>query len=293
MITISGLALLALAIVLLTRAYVSFNPPDFLRQYKDADGNYCNRKSLPPHVLPAVLESCSRDGGGDRKEDNEGFRDKKDEEHDGNERLEQKQDQKQQMEQNIVQDESGVSIEQARSGWHTMHVDVGERIDSANTFAGRGELPILPYKTTSTENEWERSNQDHKPVIICHPKNPPQTAATTPIIPTPLPIPTLQPRCRRWLDLDISSIHYHGSLEPFGADPETLKTIQDLKTSTTHRRVVRMARTVGLTVVWENGEWCCLEGRMLYVLRAVGWTGQVRARVLVDHCGGEGAGASL
>ncbi|KAG0233634.1 hypothetical protein BGW42_007307 [Actinomortierella wolfii] len=41
-----------------------------------------------------------------------------------------------------------------------------------------------------------------------------------------------------------------------------------------------------MAVVWESGRWCCLEdnaNRLLYILRKVGWQGQVRVKVLVDR----------
>ncbi|KAF8941818.1 hypothetical protein BGZ47_007156 [Haplosporangium gracile] len=99
-------------------------------------------------------------------------------------------------------------------------------------------------------------------------------------------------------DLEISNIHYHGSLESFGTDDEVLKTIHDLQTSGSTSNsnsdggcsASEYARTRSMTVVWEGGQWCCLEGRTLYILKAVGWTGRVRARVLVDQ---DSAGATL
>ncbi|KAG0298322.1 hypothetical protein BGZ96_000682 [Linnemannia gamsii] len=75
-----------------------------------------------------------------------------------------------------------------------------------------------------------------------------------------------------------STIHYNGSLHRFEKDPEVLESIAALKAG--QRDMAKECPV--MTVVWEGGRWCCLEGRTLYILRAMEWGGQVRVRVLVD-----------
>ncbi|KAG0075363.1 hypothetical protein BGZ90_009975, partial [Linnemannia elongata] len=81
-----------------------------------------------------------------------------------------------------------------------------------------------------------------------------------------------------YLSLDTSEIHYNGSLQRFEKDPEVLESIAALKAG--QRDMAKECPV--MTVVWEGGRWCCLEGRTLYILRALDWKGQVRVRVLVD-----------
>ncbi|KAF8927611.1 hypothetical protein BGZ47_002053 [Haplosporangium gracile] len=81
-----------------------------------------------------------------------------------------------------------------------------------------------------------------------------------------------------YLSLDTSEIHYNGSLHRFEKDPEVLESIAALKAG--QRDMAKECPV--MTVVWEGGRWCCLEGRTLYILRALDWKGQVRVRVLVD-----------
>lgn len=81
-----------------------------------------------------------------------------------------------------------------------------------------------------------------------------------------------------YLSLDASEIHYNGSLHRFEKDPEVLESITALKAG--QRDMAKECPV--MTVVWEGGRWCCLEGRTLYILRALEWRGQVRVRVLVD-----------
>ncbi|KAF9356229.1 hypothetical protein BGX34_010025 [Mortierella sp. NVP85] len=81
-----------------------------------------------------------------------------------------------------------------------------------------------------------------------------------------------------YISLDISEIDYNGSLEKFDQDPEVLESIRDLKAG--QRDMDKECPT--MTMIWEGGRWCCLEGRTLYILRALEWKGQVRVRVLVD-----------
>ncbi|KAF9344299.1 hypothetical protein BGX26_004557 [Mortierella sp. AD094] len=81
-----------------------------------------------------------------------------------------------------------------------------------------------------------------------------------------------------YLSLDISEIHYNGSLKEFDHDPEVQGSIQGLKAGV--KDMTKECPT--MTMVWECGRWCCLEGRTLYILRALEWKGQVRVRVLVN-----------
>ncbi|KAF9136167.1 hypothetical protein BGW39_005549 [Mortierella sp. 14UC] len=81
-----------------------------------------------------------------------------------------------------------------------------------------------------------------------------------------------------YLSLDITEIHYNGSLHRFEKDPEVLESIKALRAG---QRDMSKECPV-MTVVWEGGRWCCLEGRTLCILRALEWKGQVRVRVLVD-----------
>jgi hypothetical protein len=81
-----------------------------------------------------------------------------------------------------------------------------------------------------------------------------------------------------YLSLDTSEIHYNGSLQRFEKDSEVLESIAALKAG--QRDMAKECPV--MTVVWEGGRWCCLEGRTLYILRALEWRGQVRVRVLVD-----------
>ncbi|KAG0363870.1 hypothetical protein BGX24_004834 [Mortierella sp. AD032] len=81
-----------------------------------------------------------------------------------------------------------------------------------------------------------------------------------------------------YLSLDTSEIHYNGSLHRFEKDPEVLESIKALRAG--QRDMTKECPV--MTVVWEGGRWCCLEGRTLYILRVLGWKGQVRVRVLVD-----------
>ncbi|KAF9550357.1 hypothetical protein EC957_000659 [Mortierella hygrophila] len=81
-----------------------------------------------------------------------------------------------------------------------------------------------------------------------------------------------------YLSLDTFEIHYNGSLHRFEKDPEVQESIAALKAG--QRDMAKECPV--MTVVWEGGRWCCLEGRTLYILRALGWKGQVRVRVLVD-----------
>ncbi|KAF9145499.1 hypothetical protein BGX30_008497 [Mortierella sp. GBA39] len=81
-----------------------------------------------------------------------------------------------------------------------------------------------------------------------------------------------------YLSLDTSEIHYNGSLHRFEKDPEVQESIAALKAG--QRDMAKECPV--MTVVWEGGRWCCLEGRTLYILRALDWKGQVRVRVLVD-----------
>ncbi|KAF8970023.1 hypothetical protein BGZ46_010583 [Entomortierella lignicola] len=82
-----------------------------------------------------------------------------------------------------------------------------------------------------------------------------------------------------YLELDISEIHYSGSLQEFDNDSEVQESIQGLKAGV--KDMTKECPT--MTMVWEGGRWCCLEGRTLYILRALEWKGQVRVRVLVDR----------
>ncbi|KAF9904556.1 hypothetical protein BX616_001265 [Lobosporangium transversale] len=86
-----------------------------------------------------------------------------------------------------------------------------------------------------------------------------------------LPVPN-------YISLDISEIHYNGSLEKFDDDIEVQESIRELKAG--QREMTKECPT--MTMVWEGGRWCCLEGRTLYILKAMEWKGQVRVRVLVD-----------
>ena len=81
-----------------------------------------------------------------------------------------------------------------------------------------------------------------------------------------------------YLSLDTSEIHYNGSLHRFEKDAEVLEAITALKAG--QRDMAKECPV--MTVVWEGGRWCCLEGRTLYILQALDWKGQVRVRVLVD-----------
>ncbi|KAF9908208.1 hypothetical protein EC991_010134 [Linnemannia zychae] len=81
-----------------------------------------------------------------------------------------------------------------------------------------------------------------------------------------------------YLSLDISEIHYNGSLHRFENDLEVLESVKALRAG--QRDMAKECPV--MTVVWEGGRWCCLEGRTLYILRALEWKGQVRVRVLVD-----------
>ncbi|KAF9560392.1 hypothetical protein EC968_006216 [Mortierella alpina] len=81
-----------------------------------------------------------------------------------------------------------------------------------------------------------------------------------------------------YLSLDTSEIHYNGSLKKFEQDPEVREAIRELQIG--QRDLAQECPT--MTVVWEGGRWCCLEGRTLYILRSLGWQGQVRVQVLVD-----------
>ncbi|KAF8938274.1 hypothetical protein BGZ58_001263 [Dissophora ornata] len=81
-----------------------------------------------------------------------------------------------------------------------------------------------------------------------------------------------------YISLDISEIHYNGSLKKFDRDSEVLESIRELKAGL--RDMAKECPT--MTMIWEGGRWCCLEGRTLYILRALEWKGQVRVRVLVD-----------
>ncbi|KAG0091880.1 hypothetical protein BGZ92_011463 [Podila epicladia] len=82
-----------------------------------------------------------------------------------------------------------------------------------------------------------------------------------------------------YISLDMSEIHYNGSLERFARDPEVFEAIQELRSEP---QELGKEKWPMMTVVWEGGRWCCLEGRTLYILRALDWQGQVRVRVLVD-----------
>ncbi|KAF9213259.1 hypothetical protein CPC16_010527 [Podila verticillata] len=82
-----------------------------------------------------------------------------------------------------------------------------------------------------------------------------------------------------FISLDMSEIHYNGSLERFARDPEVFEAIQELRSEP---QELSKEKWPVMTVVWEGGRWCCLEGRTLYILRALDWQGQVRVRVLVD-----------
>ncbi|KAF9180411.1 hypothetical protein BGZ51_006219 [Haplosporangium sp. Z 767] len=81
-----------------------------------------------------------------------------------------------------------------------------------------------------------------------------------------------------YLSLDTTEIHYNGSLSKFEQDPEVHEAIRELKAG--QRDMAKECPV--MTAVWEGGRWCCLEGRTLYILRALNWQGQVRVRVLVD-----------
>ncbi|KAF9438203.1 hypothetical protein BGZ76_009221 [Entomortierella beljakovae] len=81
-----------------------------------------------------------------------------------------------------------------------------------------------------------------------------------------------------YLSLDINEINYNGSMSEFVNDPEIQETVEGIKAGV--RDMTKECPT--MTMVWESGRWCCLEGRTLYILRALEWKGQVRVRVLVD-----------
>ncbi|KAF9145620.1 hypothetical protein BGX30_007955 [Mortierella sp. GBA39] len=289
MVTTTGLALFSLAVIILTRIYVSFNPPDFLRPYRDLDGNYCGSNSSSPfrrkyHLRPQV-SSESPDNSEDQGQD-----DNEEKEEHGHEK---------ELKRNTSRPVSG-------------HAE-GESARDRMGCPSRHTVQVIPRPraataaATFTSKQQDRTVDDDKLAIVHHLQNPSSSASdphhfhtSLPSIPTTIPttIPTAQPR-RQWLDLDISNIHYHGSLGPFGTDDEVLKTIQVLQTGSSSNNsnsnggggynAFEYARTRGMTVVWEDAQWCCLEGRTLYILKAIGWTGRVRARVLVD----QGAGATL
>ncbi|KAF9404048.1 hypothetical protein BGZ94_004404 [Podila epigama] len=82
-----------------------------------------------------------------------------------------------------------------------------------------------------------------------------------------------------YISLNMSEIHYNGSLEPFARDPEVFESIQSLRSEP---QEMGKEKWPEMTVVWEGGRWCCLEGRTLYILRALDWQGTVRVRVLVN-----------
>lgn len=281
MVTTGGLALLSLAVIILTRIYVSFNPPAFLRPYRDLDGNYCGNNSSSPfrrkyHLRPQVSSESlgsSEDQGQHKNEE------KEKEEH---------------------------GLEKELKGNTSRPVPGHVRGESARYDMGypsQHTVQLIPSPRAATtvatfiSKQQDRTVDDDKLAILHYLRNPLSSTSdphhfniSHPTLPTT--IPTAQPH-RQWLDLDISNIHYHGSLEPFGTDDEVLKTIQVLQIGTSNNNsnsidgggcgAFEYARTRGMTVVWEGGQWCCLEGRTLYILKAVGWTGRVRARVLVDQ----------
>lgn len=280
MVTTAGLVLFSLAIILLTRMYVSFNPPEFLRSYRDPEGNYCGNNisglfRRKYHLRPQFsseslgsLEDQGQDGNEEREKEEHGHK------------------------KGRKRNTTGPVLGHAR----------GESTKDSMGYPSRHTVPVIPRlraattAATFTSKQQDRTVDDDKRAILHHLRNPSSSTSDShrfrtslPAIPTTIPSP--QPR-RQWLDLDISKIHYHGSLEPFSTDDEVLKTIQGLQTgssSSNSNSAFEYARTRDMTVVWEGGQWCCLEGRTLYILKAVGWTGRVRARVLVD----QGAGATL
>ncbi|KAI7821253.1 hypothetical protein BC939DRAFT_456275 [Gamsiella multidivaricata] len=92
-----------------------------------------------------------------------------------------------------------------------------------------------------------------------------------------------------FMEMDMSEIHYHGSLMSFDDDLGVQAQIQDLQKIGRRFSTVplsaassleKFVRAMRLTVVWEDGHWCALEGRTLYTLRAVGWRGRVCVSVL-------------
>lgn len=129
------------------------------------------------------------------------------------------------------------------------------------------------------------------------------------------PLPKLTCIC-----LDISEIDYRGSLAVFFHDHELNTAIRHIQTalptsscrnnnnnrshnnhntsSTTsfccadcfrHASVLwalldqhKLLKPV-LTVIWEDGRWCCLEGRVLYALTQLRWRGPVQVQVLLDQ----------
>ncbi|KAG9071393.1 hypothetical protein KI688_005604 [Linnemannia hyalina] len=285
MVTTTGLALFSLAVIILTRIYVSFNPPDFLRPYRDLDGNYCgsNYCSSPfrrkYHLRPQISSESPDNSEGQGQDGNE-----KKEEH-GHEK---------EVKRNTsrpLPGHAGGESARDRMGYPSRHTAQAIPRPRAATTAA-----------TFTSKQQDRTVDDDKLAIVHHLRNPSSSTSDSHHFHTSLPsiptiIPTAQPH-RQWLDLDISNIHYHGSLGPFGTDDEVLKTIQVLQTGFSSNSnsnsgggysAFEYARTRGMTVVWEDAQWCCLEGRTLYILKAIGWTGQVRARVLVD----QSAGATL
>ncbi|KAF9547915.1 hypothetical protein EC957_007642 [Mortierella hygrophila] len=258
---------------------------DFLRPYRDLDGNYCgsNSSSLfrrKYHLRPQVSSESpgnSEDQGQDDNEEKEEHRHEKE------------------LKRNTsrsVPGHAGGESAMDRMGYPSRHTaQVNPRLRAATTVA------------TFTSKQQDKTVNDDKLAIVHHLRNPSSSTpdphhfhTSLPSIPTT--IPTAQPR-RQWLDLDISNIHYHGSLGPFGTDDEVLKLIQVLQTDSSSYdsnsnggggySAFEYARTRGMTVIWEDAQWRCLEGRTLYILKAIGWTGRVRARVLVD----QGAGATL
>ncbi|KAF9142686.1 hypothetical protein BG015_000703 [Linnemannia schmuckeri] len=270
--TTAGLALFSLAAIILTRIYVSFNPPDFLRQYRDPDGDYCGNSSSPfrrYHHLRLQVVSESLGSKEDQVQDDNKETEKEERGHEN----ELKQDTSRPVLEH-VDEEAQAKTRMDHPGRHTVHVTPRSRVTAALTFTSKQDRTM-----------------DDNLTILHHLPNSSPSLSSDHHFYTSLPtIPTTQPR-RPWLDLEISNIHYHGSLEPFGTDDEVIKTIHDLQTSGSTSNsnsdggcsASGYARLWGMTVIWEDGQWCCLEGRTLYILKAVGWTGRVRARVLVDQ----------
>ncbi|KAF9931626.1 hypothetical protein FBU30_009802 [Linnemannia zychae] len=291
----------SLALVLLTRIYVFISPPEFLEQHKDRryheyhlyrqyhirkqvdntnepDNNTDRQRRIHEdeydHDLAELLQSHSRrssSSGGAHENDNR-------------------------VDGGFVDPSPLTALHYPSDELVLLGMGSGERPLPVNELstAGFSKIENLSIRTnatiTSTESSKPFSSMFASPVTT--PTSATMTAPTTvsssPYSPRNgdeqdvwsqiLGTGKIEVEVPSYLSLDISEIHYNGPLHRFEKDNEVQETIRALKAG--QRDMTKECPV--MTVLWEGGRWCCLEGRTLYILRSMEWKGQVRVRVLVD-----------
>ncbi|KAG0244013.1 hypothetical protein B0O80DRAFT_130960 [Mortierella sp. GBAus27b] len=242
----------SLALVLLTRIYVFINPPEFLEEHKD-------RRMYHEYHLYRQYHLHKQ--------------------YDKNEDVQREDDDRASLpsttryRSTLTSEEKGEHLDM--SSLEGLHHPSEELVLLGRDLGTHS----LSLQDLSTHDMSKLGSIASPPLSPLSPSTPlsPQQESEREVWDRILGAPVAEPTAN-YISLHISEIHYNGSLEKFDQDLEVLKSIRELKAG--QRNVTEECPI--MTIIWESGRWCCLEGRTLYILRALEWKGQVRVRVLVD-----------